>query len=86
MEWAATVISCLREDELFSHMNCSNGPGVEHLKEKPFVTDSIDQLLTYYALQALEFPPPVILTPQDACMCVCVRVHAWMRACVGGCH
>ena len=37
------------------------------LKEKPFVTDSIDQLLTYYALKALEFPAPVILTPQDAC-------------------
>lgn len=48
-------------------MNCSNGPGIGHLKEKPFATDSIDQLLTYYALKALEFPPPVILTPQDAC-------------------
>lgn len=67
MEWAATAITCLREDELFSYMDCSNGPGVEHLKEKPFATDSLDQLLTYYALKALEFPPPVILTQQDAC-------------------
>jgi len=64
---AATAITCLREDELFSYMYCSNGPGVEHLKEKPFTTDSIDQLLTYYALKAIEFPPPVILTPQEAC-------------------
>ena len=48
-------------------MNFYNGPGVAHLKEKPFATDIIDQLLTYYALKALEFPPPVILTPQDAC-------------------
>ena len=64
---AATAITCLREDELFSYINCSNGPGVEHLKEKPFSTDNIDQLLTYYALKALEFPAPVILTPQEAC-------------------
>ena len=54
-------------------MNCSSGPGAAHLKEKPFTTDSIDQLLTYYALKALEFPPPVILTPQDGCrLTVCL--------------
>lgn len=72
------MITCLREDELFPNMDCSNGPGVEHLKEKPFATDNVDQLLTYYALKALEFPPPVILTQQDACESIafCIRLQA----------
>ena len=61
------MITFLREDEMYCHLNSSGGPGVHHLEEKPFTTDCIDQLLTYYALKALEFPPPVILTPQEAC-------------------
>lgn len=67
LEWAESVITCLRHDEMYCHLNSSGGPGVHHLDEKPFTTDCMDQLLTYYALKALEFPPPVILTPQEAC-------------------
>jgi len=66
------VIDCLREDEMYCHLNIAGGPGLEHLDDKPFTTDNMDQLLTYYALKALEFPPPVILTPQEACEFVCI--------------